>query len=215
MTYQIVKGNRGVTLIELMIVLTLSLLLMSAVYVSYEAQHKGSRAQEQVAVIQQDMRAVMDIVEKDIRNAGCDPCISRMDSMLYNTSGTRVLGVQMDLDNNTATCPHAATNMTHRRYYRDGTNNLLCNGQVLVANVTTFGVTYWDVNDISITPTGGANANYGIGNTLSSSEAKLVYSAEITLSIQSAQRDPDTGQFFNRTLQRRMRLRNPYENYKR
>jgi prepilin-type N-terminal cleavage/methylation domain-containing protein len=70
------KDNTGITLVELMIVLVLSLLLMSAAYMAYQAQNVSGNVQHQIATLQQDLRAVLDIMEKDIRAVIRDPPIS-------------------------------------------------------------------------------------------------------------------------------------------
>lgn len=50
------QDNRGLTLIELMIVLALSLVLMGAVYLAFHAQQVSGNEQQQVASVQQDLR---------------------------------------------------------------------------------------------------------------------------------------------------------------
>ena len=62
--------DRGLTLVELMIVLVLSSVLMLAVFLSYQTQTRTGLGQYQVAAMQQDLRAVTDIIENDIRTAG-------------------------------------------------------------------------------------------------------------------------------------------------
>ncbi|MRR14375.1 prepilin-type N-terminal cleavage/methylation domain-containing protein, partial [archaeon] len=60
MMKKIAKENSGLTLLELMIVLTLSLILLGATYMSYQVQHLNSISQKKVMTVQQDIRAVMD-----------------------------------------------------------------------------------------------------------------------------------------------------------
>lgn len=70
----IVKGDSsGFSLLELMIVLVLSLILMAAVYLSTQSTRKTNNEQQQVMALQQDLRAVMDIMERDVHNCGCSP----------------------------------------------------------------------------------------------------------------------------------------------
>ncbi|HNY64516.1 MAG TPA: prepilin-type N-terminal cleavage/methylation domain-containing protein [Deltaproteobacteria bacterium] len=63
----------GLTLVELMIVLVLSLLLAAAVYITSQAHRQTSIEQHTVMTLQQDLRAVIDMMEIDLHNAGCDP----------------------------------------------------------------------------------------------------------------------------------------------
>jgi len=90
------QDNRGLTLIELMIVLTLSLVLMGSVYLAFHAQQVSGNEQQQVASVQQDLRAVMLAIEKDLRNAGCDP-------LFVNTPTNMIFGIQTPLANDSLT----------------------------------------------------------------------------------------------------------------
>ncbi|MFA9498194.1 MAG: PilW family protein, partial [Deltaproteobacteria bacterium] len=66
-------SNQGVTLIELMIAMTIFLLVLGAIYSTFQSQHKSYLMQEEVAAMQQNMRAAMFYLTKEIRMAGCDP----------------------------------------------------------------------------------------------------------------------------------------------
>jgi prepilin-type N-terminal cleavage/methylation domain-containing protein len=72
-----VRGDSsGFTLLELMIVLVLSLILMAAVYLATQSTRQTNNEQQQIMALQQDLRAVMDILEKDIHNCGCAPLLA-------------------------------------------------------------------------------------------------------------------------------------------
>lgn len=75
-TCHVVGDSSGLTLVELMIVLVLSMVLMSAVYISTQASRSTRNDQYNIMALQQDLRAVMDIMEIDIHNAGCDPLLA-------------------------------------------------------------------------------------------------------------------------------------------
>lgn len=79
-----------------MIVLALSLVLMGAVYLAFHAQQVSGNEQQQVASVQQDLRAVMLAIEKDLRNAGCDP-------LFVNTPTNMIFGIQTPLANDSLT----------------------------------------------------------------------------------------------------------------
>ena len=66
-------SNQGVTLIELMIAMTIFLLVLGAIYSTFQSQHKSYLMQEEVAAMQQNIRAAMFYMTKEIRMAGCDP----------------------------------------------------------------------------------------------------------------------------------------------
>lgn len=197
MTKKILSQVSGLTLVELMIVLGLSVLLVTAAWLSYNAQYKGGRVQEQTAVMQQDLRAVMDIMEKDIRNAGCDPCFSDFYHLIQGTTGLNALGVRMDLLTVNCTSTVAPTTVVYKRVG----NTLQRDGQTLVSNVITFGLTYWDADGNLVNPT-------ALGSTLTTSEITRVRSVDINVVVRSAKVDPDTNAYFNRSMQRRVRMRN-------
>ncbi|MDH3345443.1 MAG: prepilin-type N-terminal cleavage/methylation domain-containing protein, partial [Desulfobacteraceae bacterium] len=52
-------SNQGVTLIELMIAMTIFLLVLGAIYSTFQSQHKSYLMQEEVAAMQQNIRAAM------------------------------------------------------------------------------------------------------------------------------------------------------------
>jgi len=66
-------SNKGVTLIELMIAMTIFLLVLGAIYSTFQSQHKSYLVQEEVAAMQQNIRAAMYHIQREIRMAGCDP----------------------------------------------------------------------------------------------------------------------------------------------
>jgi type IV pilus assembly protein PilW len=61
------------TLVELLIAMTISLVVMASIYGTYVSQQKAATVQEQVVDIQQNLRAAMYYMEREIRMAGCDP----------------------------------------------------------------------------------------------------------------------------------------------
>jgi len=66
----------GFTLIELMIGMAISLIVMAGIYSAYQSQQKSHDIQIQVAAMQQNLRAAMFYMEREIRMAGCDPSSS-------------------------------------------------------------------------------------------------------------------------------------------
>jgi prepilin-type N-terminal cleavage/methylation domain-containing protein len=70
MIRQETKADRGVTLIELMIVLVIAGILVAGVYTLFATQQRSYFVQDRVAGIQQDARAVLNIMARDIRMAG-------------------------------------------------------------------------------------------------------------------------------------------------
>ncbi|HDP25263.1 MAG TPA: prepilin-type N-terminal cleavage/methylation domain-containing protein [Deltaproteobacteria bacterium] len=211
---KVVASNNGLTLIELMIVLVLSLLLMSAVYLAYQIQHKTSRVQFQVTQVQQDLRAVMEIITTDIRHAGVDPTFTQsIVGIPSNESGSNFLRIAMDIDEDGSISAPGEDisyrlNGTNLERFDHISNTL----QVLAQNVTMFALSYFGETGTGtiyqIVPTGSTNPPFEPGNTLSASEASEVRFIEVRLDMRTAQVDPDTGNFLDRTLTRRVCRRN-------
>ncbi len=66
-------NDRGFTLVELMITLAISGIVLGVLGTAYVSQQRSATAQEQVAEMQQNIRAGLDIMEREIRMAGYDP----------------------------------------------------------------------------------------------------------------------------------------------
>jgi type IV pilus assembly protein PilW len=66
-------NHKGFTLIELMIGMAISVIVMAGIYSAYQSQQKSHDIQIQVAAMQQNLRAAMFYMEREIRMAGCDP----------------------------------------------------------------------------------------------------------------------------------------------
>lgn len=66
-------GGKGFTLIELLIAMVIVGIVTAAIYAAFQSQQRSSIIQENVNVMQQNLRAAMEIMIKDIRMAGYDP----------------------------------------------------------------------------------------------------------------------------------------------
>ena len=70
------KSQNGFTLIELLVAMAISGVVMAGIYSAYYSQQKSYIAQEQVSAMQQNLRAAMYHMEREIRMAGYDPTTS-------------------------------------------------------------------------------------------------------------------------------------------
>jgi len=66
-------GNKGFTLVEIMVALALSGIVMASIYMAFLSQQRSYLAQDQVSAMQQNIRAGLDIMTREIRMAGFDP----------------------------------------------------------------------------------------------------------------------------------------------
>ena len=72
--------EKGFTLIEFMVATTVSTLVLIAIYVVYATQSRSYVAQEHISEMQQNLRAAMYMIGRDLRMAGYDP-FSREDKL--------------------------------------------------------------------------------------------------------------------------------------
>lgn len=69
----IVKTKTGFTLVELMVAMAISGVVLASIYKVYSWQLKTYTTQQQMVEMQQNMRAVLYLMERDIRMAGYAP----------------------------------------------------------------------------------------------------------------------------------------------
>jgi type IV pilus assembly protein PilW len=77
----------GFTLVELMITIVISSIILTAIYSAYLSQQRTAIAQEQVAEMQQNIRAALDILSNEIRMAGFDPAGGAMTGIITANPG--------------------------------------------------------------------------------------------------------------------------------
>ncbi len=71
--FRIAKNTGGYSLVEIMIALAITGIIMGAIYQAFRSQQESYIAQDQVAEMQQNLRAALDIMVREIRMAGFDP----------------------------------------------------------------------------------------------------------------------------------------------
>lgn len=67
--------KNGFTLIELLVTIAITGVVMAGVYAAYYSQQKSYRTQEEIAAVQQNLRAAMTMMGREIRMAGYDPVL--------------------------------------------------------------------------------------------------------------------------------------------
>lgn len=68
-----VNNQKGFTLIEMMMTLVIGAMITAATYASYSSQQKTYYTQDQVAEMQQNLRAALYLIIEEIQMAGYDP----------------------------------------------------------------------------------------------------------------------------------------------
>jgi len=95
------SSEEGFTLIELLMVMVMAGVIISAVYSTYLSQQKTYIIQDQVAAVQQNIRAAMSFMDREVRMAGCDPSGNAGAGVL--TAGTNTLEFSMDITDTAGT----------------------------------------------------------------------------------------------------------------
>lgn len=95
------NNYRGFTLVELMITVAISGIITAAIYSAYIAQQRTYLAQEQVAEMQQNIRAAIGMMEREIRMAGYDPNDDAGAGITIASAGR--IGFTQDITNSTGT----------------------------------------------------------------------------------------------------------------
>ena len=160
MSYALKNNEEGFTLIEIVIGLAISLILMGVAVSIFNVQRKSYSTQEQITEMQQNVRAAMDMMIREIRMAGYDPTESGFVGIGTNT--TTLLQILADLDGNgTSTATNEdityryynATDVTYPREIKRKTGG--GGFQPLAENIDGCNFLYYDGNVIATTTASG------------------------------------------------------------
>lgn len=91
-------SRSGFTLVELMIALVVSSLIVAAIYSAYLYNQRIQTAQDQVAEMQQNLRAAMNLMVQEIRMAGFDPSEDAGAEITVATQGELSFTADLDED---------------------------------------------------------------------------------------------------------------------
>ncbi len=91
-----IKSEQGFTLTELMIAMVIGLIVLSGVYSTYIAQQKSYNVQTQITFMNQNLRAGMYFMEREIRMAGYDPTGNA--NVGITSAGSNSITFSMDLN---------------------------------------------------------------------------------------------------------------------
>jgi type IV pilus assembly protein PilW len=95
------KSNQGFTLVELLVTLVVSGVVMAGIFSTFYSQHTSYLNQEQMVSMQQNLRAAMYMMEREIRMAGHDPNGDSGAGIVTANAGS--IRIAQDLTNNAGT----------------------------------------------------------------------------------------------------------------
>jgi type IV pilus assembly protein PilW len=157
------RGSDGFTLIEVLIVLTMSMILMGAVVSTMASLQRSYTTQEVAADTQQDVRMAMVLMTRDIKQAGLDPIgtanagFERADSSYIRITSDRILAGDDEANGEIDDAGFERVS-----YFRDPSDNTLqirlYEGSTgseatheLARNITNLQLTYFDADGATTT----------------------------------------------------------------
>jgi type IV pilus assembly protein PilW len=67
------RNEKGFTLVELLVAMAVGVIVLAGIAMAYRSQQRSAIVQDQVSAMQQNLRASMQLMEREIRMAGYDP----------------------------------------------------------------------------------------------------------------------------------------------
>ena len=88
--------NQGFTIVEFMVAMTLGAVILAGVVAANVSQQRSYVTQDQTAEVQQNLRAALYYMQREIRMAGCDPTAMAADAGIVSMAGDS-LHIRMDI----------------------------------------------------------------------------------------------------------------------
>jgi type IV pilus assembly protein PilW len=188
--------NRGFTLIELLVAMGLGLVVLGAVLKVFVSQNRTNAAQQEVAYAQQNVRAAMDLMAREIRSAGYDPEDNGFEGIKTATSNSIRILSNLSGDDEAGDPDDPNEDVT---YTVNGSNQLTRSANRMVDFVNNLQFGYVLKDGTVLDPPGAA---------LTAEQRADVRTVIIHLGVRTENPDRDTGQFRVRNLVSRVRIRN-------
>ena len=175
------QNENGFTLVELLVAMAISLIVMASIGYLYYSQQKSYVAQEQIAAMQQNLRAAMYYMEREIRMAGCDPTQdANPPTPDIQTAGANTISFTLDITNTAGTGnpdglvdgPNENVTYALADNDGDGDNDLERNSNLIAENIDALDFVYLD----------------GSGNVTAS--ISQIRSVQITIVAKTGRGDP-------------------------
>jgi len=183
------RRNKGVTLTELLVALALTGIVAGAIYKIFISQSRDYTIQSEVAEMQQNLRAGVFMMEREIRMAGYDPTRAANTEIL--TAAPSNLEFTADLNGNGDTNdPNEHMIYIHYDTNADGTNDALgrddvnsgAGTQLLAENIDELNFVYLD---------GSRNALNDVTTSVAPVDLPNIRSIQVTMVAKSGVIDPE------------------------
>ncbi len=203
--------SKGVTLIELLVVLVICTILIGGIYRLFISQGKAYTIQEQVVEVQQNTRAAMEILLRDLRMTGFDN---------DRTPAIPIPSPPLTPDNHAITLMYEQNDALRQvRYWVDGgarllrqeTTNGVSNTEALLENVNALNFAYGtDENEDGIMDDRDGDQRLSLNDWVPQATVlhRKVIAVRVSLTARPTQVNPDLRNMAPRTLVSAVTLRN-------
>jgi type IV pilus assembly protein PilW len=148
-------NEQGFTIIELLVSMAVFLLAIGAIYSTFQTQHKSYLMQQEVAAMQQNLRAAMFYMQREIRMAGCDP-LGTAGAGIFTANSDSISFTEDVRGDSAGSDPDGALddpneNITYNLDDSDGDgidDELDRNNQTVAQNIDALNFVYLDANGI-------------------------------------------------------------------
>lgn len=183
------RRNNGVTLTELLIALALTGIVAGAIYKIFISQGRAYTVQSEVAEMQQNLRAGVFMMEREIRMAGYDPTRAANTEILTAAPGDLEFTADLNGDGDTDD-PSEHMIYTHYDTNADGTSDALgrndvnagAGTQLLAENIDELNFVYLD---------GSRNALNDMTTSVAPADLPNIRSIQVTMVARSGIIDPE------------------------
>ena len=150
------SNKKGFTLVELLVAMAITGIVAGAIFTAFQSQQKSYITQDQVTEMQQNLRAGMGLMVREIRMAGCDP--TRAAAADIQTANANSITFTLDITNTAGTgdpdglLDGPNENITYSLYTAGGIQKLgrkspsTANNQPVAENIDALDFVYLDSN---------------------------------------------------------------------
>jgi type IV pilus assembly protein PilW len=140
------RNDRGYTLMELMVAISIGMIVMASVATTFTSQTRAYSAQEQINQMEQNARGALDIMSRELKMAGYKPNGGSVTGVVSYSSSS--LTIQADLNADGAVSTSGSDN-EQIAYAYDSTNKKITRqvgtaaAATLAENISAFTFTYY------------------------------------------------------------------------
>jgi len=158
------KNDRasGFTLMELLVSMSIGMVVLAALAKTFTVQSRQNTAEEQVAQMQGNARAALDLMVREIQMAKYNPAGTAFSSAYGVTYSASQLEVKADM-NGDGTISTSSGSVEDIIYARDAVNNYITRklgstgtAEIVADNITAFTFAYYDANGSAVTSSGNS-----------------------------------------------------------